>query len=321
MKKFLFGLITFIVCLFIINRYTHDKKNAVVKTPATMTRIYNATKDTVLVYVTLGATPGCIQNVMNVAWVTDSVAGQNGLQGTFKLAPGDSTVAYAPDSLGFNGVISFNSPPNNCPDTTLFPTGVNQYEFMINNAYQGVNAQESINTSCVHGVNCVIAVSMKTLNPFNAGSTIPVIDGFTNTLDRNALIAGVYPYGCDTCTGTKTPLPCITYPQPAHKNSVCQVQRNAIQSGGLIKVVYMGNSDIDNIKQGYTKATVIKYEVESCGYILQLENGNKLMPDNLNDSLKIDSLKVWIKFLLPKKQPITTCMAGKTATIADIKKR
>lgn len=222
--------------------YCSDKKQtpAVVQTPATMTKVYNGTKDTVTVYVTLGATPGCLQNVMNVAWVTDSVPGQRGLQGTFTLLPGDSTIAYAPDSLGFNGVISFNGQPSNCPDTCQYPTGINQYEFMINNAFQGTNAQESINISCVHGVNCVIAVDVQTLNQFNAGPTIPSIQAFRNTLDRNSLVAGVYPYGCDTCTGTKTPLPCIKYPQPAHKNSVCQVQRNAAQSGGLIKVIYLG---------------------------------------------------------------------------------
>lgn len=212
--------------------------------PATLTKVYNTTKDSVVVYVTLGATPGCLQQVSLIPWITDTLPGQRGLQGTFVLAPGDSTTAYAPDSLGFNGVISFNSPPNNCPDTTQFPTGVNQYEFMINNAYQGTDAQESINISCVHGVNCVISVNIQTYNPFNAGPTIPCIEDFRNTMDRNALIAGVYPYGCDTCTGTKTPLPCITYPQPAHKTSVCQVQRPALQSGGVIKVLYLGQVNI-----------------------------------------------------------------------------
>jgi hypothetical protein len=205
-----------------------------------MTKVYNHTKDSVLVYVTLGATPGCVQNAMDVAWVTDSVPGQRGMQGTFVLAPGDSTIAYAPDSLGFNGVVSFNGQPNNCPDTVAYPTGINQYEFMINNAFQGPGAQESANISAVHGVNCVIRVDYITLNQFNAGPTVPIIQSYANTLDRNQSIAGVYPYGCDTCTGSKTLLPCIKYPQPAHKNSDCQTQRNAAQSGGLIKVIYLG---------------------------------------------------------------------------------
>jgi hypothetical protein len=229
------GIIAGVVYYFI-----RENSQPVVQTAVTMTKVYNRSKNSVTAYVTLGATPGCLQNVMGVTWVTDSLPGQRGLQGTFTLSPGDSTTAYAPDSLGFNGVISFNSPPNNCPDTVQFPTGVNQYEFMINNAYQGTNAQESINISCVHGVNCVILVSVQTLNTFNAGPTVPSISDFRNTLDRNAIVAGVYPFGCDTCTGSKVLLPCIQYPQPAHKNSDCQVQRNASQSGGLIKVIYLG---------------------------------------------------------------------------------
>ena len=222
--------------------HTLEEKNKkdVVQTAATMTKVYNHTKDSVLVYVTLGATPGCVQNAMDVAWVTDSVPGQRGMQGTFVLAPGDSTIAYAPDSLGFNGVVSFNGQPNNCPDTVAYPTGINQYEFMINNAFQGPGAQESANISAVHGVNCVIRVDYITLNQFNAGPTVPIIQSYANTLDRNQSIAGVYPYGCDTCTGSKTPPVCIPMPQPAHKNSDCQTQRNAAQSGGLIKVIYLG---------------------------------------------------------------------------------
>ena len=253
MKNKLKGLIAIILiglgvgyCIHNLEEKNKKETPPVVQSDSTttLTKVYNGTKDSVLVYVTLGATPGCVQNVMNVAWVTDSVPGQRGMQGTFKLAPGDSTIAYAPDSLGFNGVISFNGQPSNCPDTTAYPTGINQYEFMINNAFQGANAQESINISAVHGVNCVIRVDVITLNQFNAGPTIPIIQSFANTLNRNDLEAGVYPFGCDTCTGTKTPLPCIVYPQPAHKNSVCQVQRNAAQSGGLIKVIYLGQTSI-----------------------------------------------------------------------------
>ena len=243
MKKFilfLFIAATGLSVGYCVHKNEESHKKTVVANVATLTKIYNGSKDTATVYITLGATPGCLQKVALIPFITDTIAGQRGLQGYFKLAPGDSTIAYAPDSLGYNGVISFNGQPSNCPDTTLYPKGINQYEFMINNAFQGVNAQESINISCVHGVNCVISIDIKTLNPFNAGPTMPVIQAFRNTLDRNSLVAGVYPYGCDTCTGSKTLIPCISYPQPAHKNSVCQVQRNSSQSGGLIKVVYLG---------------------------------------------------------------------------------
>lgn len=207
----------------------------------TKLKIYNTDTTPVKVYLTLGATDGCIRNIMAVPFITDSVPGQRGLQGYFMLQPGDSTEAYAPENRGFNGVFSFNYAPDNCP-SAAYPNGINQFEFMINNAYQGKNAQESINISCVHGVNCVILVDINSKNAFNAGPDVPEVQAFSNRMNKNATgIVGVYPYGCDTCTGSKTPPSCIELPQPAQKASICQVQRNASLSGGLIKVKYLGN--------------------------------------------------------------------------------
>lgn len=207
-------------------------------TGVTYHKIYNMTKDSVLVWVTLGATPGCLQDVTQIPFVTSG----SGLVGSFYLAPGDSTIAYAPDSVGFNGVFSFNGQPANCPDTTLYPTGINQYEFIVNNAFQAGAPQESINISCVHGVNCIIRVDMITDNPFNAGPTIPSISSFGNTLNRNHVdLPGVYPYGCTHCTDYIGAPSCIKLPQPVCKESTCQIQRDADLSGGLIKVIYMGH--------------------------------------------------------------------------------
>lgn len=211
----------------------------------TLLQVQNHSNNTVTVYVTLGTTPGCLQNVLDIPFVTDTVPGQNGLQGTFILNPGDSTISYAPDSLGFNGVISFDYAPSNCPDSLQYPNGINQFEFILNNSYQGIDAQETIDISCVHGVNCVIRTNIYTLNPWNAGPNIQNVQSFANTLDRNQIgTAGVYPYGCDTCTGSKTPPSCIKLPQPAQRSSICNVQRNALQSGGLIKVLYLGKINI-----------------------------------------------------------------------------
>ncbi|CAK0771650.1 conserved hypothetical protein [Gammaproteobacteria bacterium] len=208
----------------------------------TTMQIFNHSKDTVLVYVTLGATPGCIQDVSLIPFITDTL--QGGLQGTFTLAPNDSTIAYAPDSLGYNGVISFNYAPDNCT-TPSYTNGLNQFEFIINNSFQAGNPQETIDISCVHGVNCVIRVDLLTNNYFNAGPTIPKIQSFANTMNRNEIgIAGVYPFGCDTCTGSKNPPSCIPLPQPHQTQSICNVQRNASQSGGLIKVIYLGQVNI-----------------------------------------------------------------------------
>ncbi len=240
MKNLVKIILFIVITAFIINYFNKNLKPAKTdQAPRTLLKIYNGSCDTVFGYITLGATPGCLQNVVAIPFINDSITGQRGLQGYFKLLPNDSTIAWAPDSLGYNGVISFNYPPNNCPAPT-YTNGINQFEFIVNNAYQGTNAQESINISCVHGVNCVIRVNAVTTNPFNAGPTFNNVQSFANTLDRSQTnIAGVYPYGCDTCTGSKSPPNCIPLPQPKCTNSTCQVQRNAAQNGGIIKIIYM----------------------------------------------------------------------------------
>lgn len=211
-----------------------------VTTGVTYHKIYNHSMDTVKVWVTLGATWGCLKDVTKIPFVTSG----SGLVGSFTLAPGDSTQSYAPDTLGFNGVFSFNAQPSNCPDSTLYPTGVNQYEFIVNNSFQLGSPQESINISCVHGVNCVIRVDMITTNPFNAGPTIPSLASFANTMDRNQInIPGVYPYACTHCTDYIGAPTCIKLPQPVCTQQVCQVQRPANQSDGLIKVIYLGKAE------------------------------------------------------------------------------
>jgi len=76
-------------------------------------------------------------------------------------------------------------------------------------------------------------------------------------------------------------------------------------------------------KEGYVKAIVIHYKVEGCGYLIELTDKakTKIAPDKLADEFKKDKEKVWIKYTLAKKQPISTCMAGKLAEIVDVKKR
>jgi len=45
------------------------------------------------------------------------------------------------------------------------------------------------------------------------------------------------------------------------------------------------------------------------------------MPDVLDESFKKDQLKVWIKYQILKKQPMSTCMAGKAVKMLEIKRQ
>lgn len=80
---------------------------------------------------------------------------------------------------------------------------------------------------------------------------------------------------------------------------------------------------INYAKEGYVKAKVIKYEVESCGYLIELadKEKTKLLPDKLDDVFKKNNQKIWVKYNLAKKQLPGTCMAGKQCEVLDVKKR
>lgn len=200
--------------------------------------IVNGSDSAVTVWITLGATQGCLQSIGEIPYITDSLSN---LVGSFVLGAGDSTEAYAPIGMGFNGNITINSQPLNCP-TPQVPNGVNIFEFIINNSYQTGIPQETIDISCVAGVNSSFKAYLTGGNAWNAGSTIPQVDSIYNEgLIGNSGLVGVYPYGCDTCTGAKTPPSCITTSTDKQKQSICNVQRNAVGSGGgFITVVYLG---------------------------------------------------------------------------------
>jgi hypothetical protein len=244
MKKLLIVLAilvgsTFCIILYLLKT---DPNKKIVSVPGTSIQVRNDYDSSVTVYVTLGDVAGCIQNVLDIPFVTDTVPGQKGLQGTFILQPHDSTISFNSGELGLDGVISFMYAPDNCSSPN-YPLGINQFEFIINNTFQAGSPQESIDISCVHGVNCVIRVNLDTDKFFNAGPIYPRVSSFGNTLNRNQIgLAGVYPYGCDTCTMWKSPPTCIQLPQVPQKEKICQIQRPAQNKGGVIRVIYLGQS-------------------------------------------------------------------------------
>ncbi len=73
--------------------------------------------------------------------------------------------------------------------------------------------------------------------------------------------------------------------------------------------------------QGFVKAMVISYEVDGCGYMLELDKDkSKLEPDGLQPEFQKDSTKVWIKYKAAPDR-MSVCMAGATIDLLEIKKR
>ncbi|WAC27340.1 hypothetical protein [Ancylobacter sp. SL191] len=207
--------------------------------------VTNATTESVTVWLTLGATAGCISNVSDVGW---GITAEAPLQGYFTLQPGTAnSVSYiSPQGVGFNGNITFGTPPLNCA-TPSWPEGVNIAEFILNNAFQGSNAMETVDISAVAGVNAMIAFHLHGGGSWSASSAYPKVTSFSNSaIGDNVGRVGVYPYGCDDCTASVAPPACANPPKNApnpivpQTDPICNVQRDASKSGGMVSITFLG---------------------------------------------------------------------------------
>lgn len=238
-KKRIFNFLV-IVILGVLSYYGYNTVfgNDVQSTKNTEVYVVNETDSAVVVYLTFGADTNYLTNVNGVFGITTS-----GMQGNFTLGAGD-TVFYKNDSTtkGFSGNISFGTPPVNCPDTTLFPYGINIFECSLNNNFANLPyAQETIDISCVSGVNSKIGVKM-TDTTWTSQDTLGIQSFENSYLYSNVYRYGVFPFGCDSCTVIKNPPVCPNqkkFSQPQSK-SICNIQRSANLKGGKVYISFKG---------------------------------------------------------------------------------
>jgi hypothetical protein len=233
MKKI---IICSLLALLIVVACWPTKKGSVQTSSITALGVTNNTEDTVTAYLTLGAGELSVTNVNGIFGITDS-----GLVGSFIIVPHDTLWYYGSDSLQMSGNITFVSPPINCPDTNIFPNGINLFEFTLNNRVIDTTQQETIDISCVAGCNVLGSFSMSKGGKWNASPLFPDVKLFFNdSLYKNYGKVGVYPFGCDNCTVSTAPPVC-----PGHKpfskpqsNPICNVQRGCMNSGGKVIIGY-----------------------------------------------------------------------------------
>ncbi|MCH9661557.1 MAG: hypothetical protein K0U54_11690 [Bacteroidetes bacterium] len=211
----------------------------------TQLAITNQSTKSVLFFITLGATKGCVNNVSNIPFVTTMI---NKLQGSFTLGTGKSVRYTPPSGVGVNGVITVGTPPLNCA-VPNFPNGVNVAEFILNNAFQGKFAQESLDISGVAGTNAAFKFSMTGGGPWNDGTSNNNITSFHNkAIGQNIGLVGVFPYLCDICTASKAPPKCsgsgipVNAPNPVvpQNSAICLVQRDPKTAGGTVTISFNG---------------------------------------------------------------------------------
>lgn len=226
------GLVTFaILCL--------GKKNAKKVEPTTAKtefRVVNSSADSVLMYLTLSGYPDSVAT--NYVQNVDSVLGctQVGLNGWTYIHANDS-VSYT-SSKYFSGNISFGTQPLNCFNT-LWPTGMNLFEFNLN------EPQESLDISCMAGVNCIMKTELIGGPSWPASVLYPDPRILQNdSMYKNTGKVGVYPYGCTNCTNTEGKQSCQTPSETPDTLAICNPTRAKGQNGGLVRVSFKGYTNL-----------------------------------------------------------------------------
>lgn len=200
--------------------------------------VVNNTTDTVNVWLTLGVYTDSLknyylQNVNGVFGILDS-----GAVGIFAVLPND-TLSYT-STLGLSGNLCFGGPAINCPNTQ-WPTATNIFEFCLNNNF-GLNPQESVEISCIAGVNAFLAGRLIGDN-WIVTQGIDTVRTFKNDIvGHNSGLYGVFPTGCTNCTnqqGAPTCTPAIAFDTP-NNFPICIIQRPAIGSGGTVICIFNG---------------------------------------------------------------------------------
>lgn len=224
------------LCFMLFSRLTVPADESIVDSKSTtvLTVKNQNPNDTVEVYLTLNGGDGYVSDVNGIFGITSS----NDTQGSFYLLPKDSVTYTAPVGKAFSGNISFWSPPLNCPfeGTTLF-------EFTLNNSLIDSNSQETIDISCVAGVTCIGSFDLNGGGAWGDNYQSNDIKHFQNdSLYHNTGISGVFPYGCTNCINTEGAPVCNNSPSQfanPNLNKICNVQRNAKNSGGNVIISYI----------------------------------------------------------------------------------
>lgn len=238
MKKKIVLMVLAIICIFyLVKLYTDentpDKPHQ--SEDKTQMTVVNDTKDSVLMFLTLSgySYPQDTSYDQDVNGIFGCA--QTGLRGQVWIKPSDS-VSFIPNKY-FSGNISFGVAPMNCFDS-IWPTGMNLFEFNIN------EPQESIDISCMAGVNCIMRVDLIGGPAWLADTSMNPRVLQNDSMWKNTGRVGVYPYGCSNCTNTGGHQDCQTPQETPNTYSICNPTRAKGQHGGVVRVSFKGYTNL-----------------------------------------------------------------------------
>lgn len=224
----LMAIIILIVYFFVMDKANESHK----KDTSTSIVVKNQSKtDTITCYLTLGKRKGFQSDVNGIFGIESS----DKLQGSFVLNPLDSVVYNNDKSIPIQGNITFDYKPVNCG------LEVNLFEFCLNNEGTTRNAQETVDISCVSGVNVYGSILLKGGGKWTDNQGHNDIKSIHNQSKyNNTAVSGVFPYGCPYCVTNAGRPKCVKEPATPNQVNLCQVQRNAKNSGGSVTINYIG---------------------------------------------------------------------------------
>ncbi len=182
----------------------------------------NMTGSPVKIFFTLGVVTGCETNVQAIfpqmTLNTPGVTTIGYIMLNPKGAAGDSIFSNVASC--YSGSFSAESVRINC-STDRFPTGQSLAEFIVNNGFQAGTPQETVDISCVTGVNAIWKFTMDggqsvwttTTDTRKVPPTTKVVRDMQNApnLYGNTGREGVFPFGCTNCTNYAG-VPCCAPP-------------------------------------------------------------------------------------------------------------
>lgn len=195
--------------------------------------IANGTDEEITAYFTRGVAPDNV-TIGDIPFLTAVPGNPN--QGTFTVAKNASVSYTPPAGTTLIGNICFGGPPINCP-TQQFPTAVNLFEFALD---LPAGSWETVDISCVAGVNSIMKVSLEGGPGWNAGPGGTVTAFHNARPGHNTGLVGVYPISCDVCTASQNPPTCspAVKPERPQSQAICNVQRDGV--GGVVTVTLAG---------------------------------------------------------------------------------
>jgi len=179
-----------------------------------------------------------VRNLITPSWSPIRLIGSDPKLGFFRLQPGVSATLAQPTGYGIVCWLTYKFPPTECNPLVGAPPreAPTAVDLKLNSGI------EMVHIDCIGGINACWHMDFVGGQQWNSVAGI-VTEVENKAFGSNRGQVGVFPYGCDECTSSQDPPPCIepgVDNEPPQTSQVCYVWRSGLDSpgGGEVRVVF-----------------------------------------------------------------------------------